>query len=313
MVWILYFKLSHEEELFIRWVQNGIFYPRFSIHSTNTDNTVTEPWMYTESMDLIRDAIQLRYRLVPYYYSLMYESSISGLPILRPLFMQYQDDVETYNEGSSFMVGDSLLVSNVLEKNQTKKTVYFPKGHNFYDLTTRKEYKGGSSYDIDVDISSIPMFLKEGGIIVSSLNQMFNLKQDCIEGIKVTVANGKNNTFTYYEDDGESLDYKKGLYHKEKISLVTGEKTLLKFRKCGDYKSKIKRVEIDMINREKSPFFVEVDGSRLEQYLDKNDYENSELGWYYDHLTKSVRIKYEQIDKDYDVLISFEEFDLVGM
>ena len=302
-----------DEELFIRWVQNGIFYPRFSIHSTNTDNTVTEPWMYHESMNLIRDAIQLRYRLVPYYYSLMHESSISGLPILRPLFMQYQDDTQTYNEGSSFMVGDSLLVSNVLEKNQTKKIVYFPKGYNFYDLTTRKEYKGGRSYDIDVDISSIPMFIKEGGIIVSSLNQMFNLKQDCIEGIKITVANGKNNTFTYYEDDGESLDYRRGIYHKEKISLISGEKTFLEFRKQGDYESTIKKVEIDMINREKSPFFVEVDGSRLEQYLDKNDYENSELGWYYDHLTKSVRIKYEQIDKDYDVLISFEEFDLVGM
>lgn len=302
-----------DEELFIRWVQNGIFFPRFSIHSTNTDNTVTEPWMYYKTKNIISDAIKLRYRLSPYYYSLMYRSSVEGIPILQPLFSVFQDDENTYNECNSFMVGDSLLVSTVINKNEEVKEIYFPKGCKFFDINTKKEYKGGKSYKIDVDITSIPMFIKEGGIIVSSGNQLYNLKNDKIEKLLITIANGKDGKFVFYDDDGESFDYKQGNYISDEITLESGEKTLIKFRRTGDYKSTIKSIEIDLINKEKSPFYIMLDGERLEQYLDKNDYEQSNAGWYYDHMEKSVKIKYNSLDKNYDILVSFEEFDLVGM
>ena len=79
-----------EAELLVRWIQNGIFQPRFSIHSTNIDNTVTEPWMYSNCTEYIRTAIKLRYRLFPYLYSLMERAHETGLPIMEPMCSAFQ-------------------------------------------------------------------------------------------------------------------------------------------------------------------------------------------------------------------------------
>src|SRR5699024_4926811 len=105
-----------EPELLLRWVQHGIFQPRFSIHSVNSDSTVTEPWMYPEITPLIRDAIQLRYRMIPYLYSLMVRASRDGLPIMQPLLSAFQPAPARYDTTDTFMLGDSLLVATVLEK-----------------------------------------------------------------------------------------------------------------------------------------------------------------------------------------------------
>lgn len=302
-----------EEELFVRWVQNGIFFPRFSIHSTNTDNTVTEPWMYENTKNIITDAIKLRYRLFPHYYSLMNRSSQSGIPILQPLLAVFQEDENLYDEGFDFMVGDDLLVSNVLEKDQKNKEIYFPKGYKFYDVYTKEEYIGGATYSIDVALDSIPMFIREGGIVLSSKKQLYNIKSECVTDLNILIANGKRGKFTYYEDDGTSLDYRNGDYLEEKITLKPGEKTYIKFNKTGNYKSRVEKIEIDLINKEKSPYYVEIDNRRIKHFINKKDYEMVNEGWYYNHTTKSVNIKYENIDEDYEIMVSFEEFDLVGM
>ena len=86
-----------EEELLVRWVQQGIFQARFSIHSASNDNTVTEPWMFKDSTDLIRSAILLRYRMAPYLYSCEYEAAKSGAPIMRALVYEFQEDENTYD------------------------------------------------------------------------------------------------------------------------------------------------------------------------------------------------------------------------
>lgn len=302
-----------DEELFVRWVQNGIFFPRFSIHSTNTDNTVTEPWMYKNSKELVKDAIKLRYRLFPYYYSLMHRSNIEGLPILQPLFAIFQNDEKVYNDGFNFMVGNDLLVSNVLEKGVNLHKIYFPKGSDFYEINNRKKYKGGNEYEIDVELDSIPMFIREGGIILSSKKQLFNLKSEKVTDLNILIANGKDNQIIHYEDDGETLNYLDGDYLEEKISLISGEKTYIKFEKEGNYKSDVERIEIDLINKERSPFYIEIRGERINHYINEKDYLSSNIGWYYDHSKKSVMIKYPNIEENYEIMVSFEEFDLVGM
>uniref|UniRef100_UPI0025CE6E68 pyruvate, phosphate dikinase n=1 Tax=uncultured Gemmiger sp. TaxID=1623490 RepID=UPI0025CE6E68 len=81
-----------EAELLLRWIQNGIFQPRFCMNSANNDNTVTQPWMYEENLPYVREAYNLRYRLLPYLYSLMYESNQDGMPAWRPLFLEFPQD-----------------------------------------------------------------------------------------------------------------------------------------------------------------------------------------------------------------------------
>ncbi len=106
-----------EAELLLRWLQNGIFQPRFCLNSANNDNTVTQPWMYEENLPYIRAAYQLRYRLLPTLYSLMYESNQNGMPAWRPLFLEFPNDPKCYTDKNlTFMFGKSILVANVVEK-----------------------------------------------------------------------------------------------------------------------------------------------------------------------------------------------------
>lgn len=154
-----------DAELFVRWVQNGVFQPRFSIHSCNTDNTVTEPWMFQDKTHLIRAAIKLRYRLMPYFYALMRAANLHGTPIMRPTFYEFQHDPQTYNQGVDFMLGSSLLVANVVEAGADHRQVYLPIGSNWYDFYTRQAYTGGQIISVPVELSSIPLFIRDSAII----------------------------------------------------------------------------------------------------------------------------------------------------
>ena len=197
---------SPEAELMVRWIQNGIFQPRFSIHSTNTDNTVTEPWMYGDCTDYIREAIGLRYQLSPYLYSLMERAHETGLPIMEPMCSAFQEDVKCYEEGVDFMLGDSLLVANVVEKGAVSRKVYLPEGETFYDFYTRAAYEGGRTVELPVDLGSIPLFVRSGAIIPMAEDRLDNLKTQQAEHIRILCAADRDGRFELYEDDGISMD-----------------------------------------------------------------------------------------------------------
>lgn len=302
-----------EAELFVRWIQNGIFQPRFSIHSTNIDNTVTEPWMYSDCKDIIREAIEFRYRMSPYLYSLMERAHENGLPYMETMFSVFQNDVNCYEEGVDFMCGDSLLVANVVEKGQTVREVYLPEGDTFYEFETRDAFEGGQTVEVEVDLSSIPMFVRSGAIIPMALNQMNNLKTQQATGINLLAVDDKDGTFTLYEDDGVSMDYENGKYLKTIITMTSGEKSVLDFKYEGDYESKVEDMYLDIIHREKSPFYVIVDGTEIPHFLHRRKFEEAECGWYYSQRLKSVQVKYKNIKKDYSVIVSYEQFDMIGM
>lgn len=308
---------SPEPELFVRWVQNGVFMPRFSIHSVNTDNTVTEPWMYSGMKDYIRTAIKLRYSMSPYLYSLEYRAHKTGLPIMQPMFMVFQNDSNTYNEGVDFMWGDSLLVANVVEKGAEIREVYLPdtgdKNIRFYDYYTRNEYEGGKTINVPVDISSIPMFIKSGAIIPMAANELNNLMNDKVDSLHIIMAPDIDSSFTIYDDDGKTNDYKNGSYLKTDIRVKAGAKTYIDFEYEGSYENTVETMELDVIHREKAPFYVQLDGKEVPHFLHRRKYEESDIGWYYSQTKKSVQVKYPNPKKNHQVLISFEVFDMIGM
>ncbi len=302
-----------DSELLIRWVQNGIFQPRFSIHSTNSDNTVTEPWMYPEVTHHLRNAIQLRYQMIPYFYSLMAEANRKGSPIMRPMFYEFQHDEKCYDEGIHFMLGESLLVANVVDKGATTKKVYFPEGSTFYDYHTRNRYQGGQEIEIPVDLSSIPMFVRSGAIIPFAVNPISNLHKDRVTTLGLLMEASVNNTFELYEDDGISFDYKKGAYHKTTIDMKAGERVVINFTKEGNYESTVTNMFLDLICIDKGPYWVSINGKKIEHFLYHPKFETAEEGWLYNHSLKSVQIKYPEIKGNVEVVISFEQFDLIGM
>ena len=307
--------VSPEPELFVRWVQQGIFQPRFSIHSENSDNTVTEPWMYEKYTGLVRDAIRLRYSMFPYMYSLMARAREKGLPIMQPMVSVFQHDGLCDSQRRDYMLGDSLLVANVLEKGAKTRSVYLPEGEVFFDYYTREEFKGGQTLEFPVDIASIPLFVRGGGIIPFALETPENLHTARITGLRLLCAPAerRQSRFVLYEDDGVTNAFEKGVYLKTRVTMTADEQVTLSFEREGGYVSSVRTVCLDVICRERAPLSVTVDGKTLPRYLDARGFESAESGWRYDMDKKSALVKYTRPSGDYKAVLSLEEFDMIDM
>ena len=273
--------------------------------------------MYSDKKQYIKDAIDFRYKLSPTLYSLMERAHENGLPIWQPTFSVFQNDPATYDEGVDFMFGDSLLVANVVEKGQTVRPVYLPVTENenerFYDFYTREEYAPGQTIEVPVDIASIPLFVRSGAILPMSGNKLHNLMTEKTTALDILMAPDVDSEFTLYEDDGHTNDYRKGAYLKTKIAVKAGVKTVVTFTNEGSYETAVESMYLDMIHREKSPFYVQVDGKELPHFLHRRKFEEAESGWYYSQRLKSVQVKYPNPKKDHEIMVSFEQFDLIGM
>lgn len=304
---------SPDQELLVRWVQHGIFQPRFSIHSTNNDNTVTEPWMYQDQLPLVREAIQFRYQMSPYLYSLMERAHRRGLPIMESLVSAFQHDSKTYNEGEIFMFGDALLVANIIDKGQETKEIYLPENEVFYDFYTREKYAGGQIIKKSVDISSIPLFIKGGSIIPMAVDKVSSLKNSMVKEMNIICSPDKSAQFELYEDDGKSFNYKDGEYLRTIISMESGERTILNFEYNGHYQTSVEKMNLDIIRTDKAPVSVMIAEENIPSFLHYKKYEKAKTGWYYNQSLKSVQVKYPNINYDYTVELNFKENDLIGM
>lgn len=209
-----FFGPKPEPELLVRWVQSHIFHPRFSIHSWNFDKSATEAWMYPEVLDIIRDAIHLRYRLIPYFYSLLFESTQTGHPIMRPLVYHFPNDEQCHNASFDFLLGSHLLVATVLEKGAQSRSVYLPKGAMWCDFYTGDWYEGGQTITIPVEMETVPLFARDGGLIsMGQVMPYIGAKADNVRQVFVYPhPQAGENTFALIEDDGVSFDYQAGVY-----------------------------------------------------------------------------------------------------
>lgn len=303
-----------DEELFVRWVQQGIFQPRFSIHSASNDNTVTEPWMFRNSADIIRKAILFRYRMLPYLYSAEHEASETGAPIMRALVYEFQNDPNVYDESFTYMFGHDLLVANVIEKGAKSRTVYLPSGCKWYDWNDNFYcYEGGQAIKVPVEIDTIPMFIREGAVIPIAENQLMNMERDHVKKLHLILVPNGERDYTMYDDDGVSNAYCDGVFHKTKIHVEGTEVVKVAFTSEGSYEDHIETIEVEMIRRDRSPFWIQLGGRKMEHYLNRRKFEEAESGWYYSQTRRDVLIKYANPKQDTTLIVSYEDFDLIGM
>lgn len=304
-----------EGELLLRWIQSGIFQPRFCLNSANDDNTVTQPWMYKENNDQIRAAYALRYRMLPYLYSLMYEANQDGMPAMRPLFLEFPDDPACYSdENLTFMFGPAVLVANVVEKGAKTRKIYLPAGTTWYDMNDNlRAYAGGQTIEVPVDLGSIPMFLRGSGVFVTS-EDVKHIETDTLRHLDLLIAAETDNSFVLYDDDGHTETYKNGNYSKTEISVQAGERTTVSFRKSGDYADTVDSLTIRLVSKAKGAYWVMVDGKPVQRTIVREAFDAADCAWYYNLSDRTIWVKYPKPAKDsYDVVISTEKFDLVGM
>ena len=304
-----------EGELLLRWIQSGIFQPRFTLNSANSDNTVTQPWMYEEHLPYVRAAYALRYRLLPYLYSLMYEASRTGMPAMRPLFLEFPEDRVCYNDKNlTFMFGPALLVANVVEKGAKSRTVYLPAGAKWYDMNDNlREYEGGQTIEVPVDLGTIPMFLRGSAVLITS-EDVKHILSDTMKQLDLTVAAEGDSSFVFYDDDGHTEDFKRGVYAKTTISVKAGDRKVISFHKEGSYPGTVEKLTLKVVSKVKGAFWVTVDGKQIPRYLVRDNWEEAGEGWYYNLSDRTVWVKCDKPQKDdFDIVVSTEKFDLIGM
>ncbi|KAL4181822.1 hypothetical protein AMTRI_Chr12g239380 [Amborella trichopoda] len=203
-----------EPELLVRWYQLGAYYPFFRGHAHH-DTRRREPWLFGEkNTALIREAIHIRYALLPYYYTLFREASVSGVPVMRPLWIEFPADEATFNNDEAFMVGNSLLVQGIYTEGARSTIVYLPRGQTWYDMRSGDAYSGGKNYTLEVSMESIPSFQKGGTVIPRKDRFRRSSTQTMDDPFSLVIAlnSSMEAEGELYMDDGKSYDYEQGAY-----------------------------------------------------------------------------------------------------
>lgn len=241
-------------ELLSRWVQVGCFTPLFRNHSSVYTRD-QEPWAFDEQTEEInRKYIQLRYTLIPYLYDLMWDGEKTGLPVMRPVFMYAQDDVNTYELNDQFMFGENILVSPVVQQGQRAKAVYLPKG-NWVDYWTKEVFEGGKSIIKETPLDTCPIYVKSGSIIPNYPVQNYVGEKE-IKTLLLDIYPG-NGKYTHYQDDEESFEYRNGVYNLYEFKMEEKENLLIDINICQtQYAKQYNQFELRINNVESKKVLV---------------------------------------------------------
>ncbi|WP_246485154.1 TIM-barrel domain-containing protein [Chitinophaga qingshengii] len=233
--------LEEWRELNTRWTQFGAFVPLFRSHGQfpyreifNTapdDHPAYESFLYYD---------QLRYRLLPYTYSLAGAAYHDHYTIMRGLVMDFAKDTAVRNIGDQFMFGPSLLVNPVYHYKQRSREVYLPAGQGWYDVYTGARHAGGRRITADAPYGRMPLFVKEGSIIPVGPALQYTSEKPA-DTITLFVYTGKNAAFRLYEDDGATYNYEKGQFTIIPVDYNENTKMLTIGDRKGTYDSMLQQ------------------------------------------------------------------------
>lgn len=281
---------SPDGELYSRWLQLGAFSPLMRTH-TAWGTKDQEPWSYGAELEAVnKHTIELRYSLLPYIYGVMYEASVTGIPPLRPLAFDYPEDQWNASNATEFMFGDGLLVAPVLWPGVRSRGLSLPPGV-WYDYWTGKRYQGGTHIDVDAPIDRIPIFARAGAVIPTQQVVQY-VGQAPIDPLTVTIFVADSVSYSFYEDDGHSLEYQTGSYAKRVITLrsVSGKSEIVFGPLEGKYRVPDRSLVLRLVGLANAPSAVEIAGQTVPMRTE-HDFANLSTGWRYDQATESVSMK----------------------
>ncbi len=275
-------------ELYVRWLQFGIFNPISRAH--HHANNAVEPWLFgSEAERINKAAIELKYRLFPYIYTYARQAYDTGVPLMRAMLLEYPDDRQAYKAQHQFMFGRELLVAPVTEEGAKTKRLYLPPGQWIDFKDGRTVYKGKRWINYPVTLEDIPIFVKSGAIVpMMPVMQYIHEKENYPVILKIFPPEiGQQASFELYEDDGETNDYKKDIFsrsvftcsHDQKGSTVNIAKRL-----DQGYCSPENRHLIFEIAVDSKPQSVLLDGETIPVQAEKKKTVDSDQGnaWRWD-------------------------------
>ena len=236
------------QELYVRWMQYGLFCPVFRSHGADAPREI---WQFGKKGEPVYDAIEqqirLRYRLIPYLYSTAWQVTSNNESYLRPLFSDFAQDRKVWDIADEFMFGRSILAAPILDPQYTEEkivrtdamtgwdrkkeeggkrneeggmiewsasktaTKYLPKGTTWYDFWTGKAYKGGQTITLTTSLNRVPMFVRAGSILPLGPEMQY-VGEKAWDDLEIRVYPGADGSFTLYEDEGDGYNYEKGYY-----------------------------------------------------------------------------------------------------
>lgn len=198
------------EELCSRWMQLGSFYP-FSRNHNSIGSTPQEPWAFhsKQHIDITRTSLEIRYLLLPYFYTLFAQSHASGAPVWQALAWQYPNDTDTWGIDRQFLVGPALLVSPVLEEGATSVDAYFPQDlwYDFYTGAVLDTSSGASWETLPAPITHIPVHVRAGHVLPCQMPALTTTASRTLPFVLIVAPDTHGNANgSVFLDDGESLD-----------------------------------------------------------------------------------------------------------
>ena len=220
-------------ELYIRWFQFGTFCPIFRAHGTRTTNQ-NEMWSYgPEAQKILTAYDKLRYRLMPYIYSLAWKTTSEGYTIMRPLVMDFREDVRAQNIGDQFLFGPAILVNPITEPAASARHLYLPDA-KWYDFWTGDAMQGGRFFNVPVSIERMPLYIRAGSILPLGPDVEY-ASEKAADPIELRIYPGANGSFTLYEDENDSYNYEHGAYATIPISWDDASRTLTIADRSGSF------------------------------------------------------------------------------
>jgi alpha-D-xyloside xylohydrolase len=197
-------------ELFVRWFEYGTFCPIFRLHGTRTTNQ-NELWSYgPEAQTILTSYDRLRYRLLPYIYSLAWMITNSAYTPMRPLVMDFRSDVHATNIADQFLFGPAILVNPVTQPGATSRNLYLPQAQ-WYDFWTGAPTAGGREIVAAAPLQQMPLYVRAGSILPMGPDLEYS-SQKAADPLELRIYRGANAEFTLYEDENDNYNYEKGAH-----------------------------------------------------------------------------------------------------
>jgi alpha-D-xyloside xylohydrolase len=197
-------------ELFIRWFQYATFNPVLRVHGTRKPDE-NELWSYgRDAQNILVNFDRLRYRMLPYIYSLAWKTTSDAYTPMRPLVMDFRDDVRAQNIGDEFMYGPAFLVDPVTEPAASTRQVYLP-AVKWYDFWTGSAIEGGQMINAITPLDRLPVYVRAGSIVPLGPEEQWSTEKSA-DPIELRIYRGANGDFTIYEDENDNYNYEKGTY-----------------------------------------------------------------------------------------------------
>jgi alpha-D-xyloside xylohydrolase len=229
------------EELFSRWFQFSAFCPMFRVHGSYGLNPGKEFWRFDEkTQGILRNYLDLRYRLLPYLYSTAWQVTSEGSTFMRPLVVDFPKDPQVVNVGDQYLFGPAIMVCPVTQSNLNTRAVYLPAtAAPWYNFWTGETSAAGQRVEATAPVETLPLFVKPGSIIPMGPFIQYSSEKPA-DPTELRIYRGADGKFTLYEDKGDTYNYEKGEYATIPISWNDAKHTLEIGKRSGDFSGMLK-------------------------------------------------------------------------